>query len=113
MPFNIIFPPAISPFQVEILPLQTKNPEVMACARRLYDALGARGIDVLLDGRDGRPGVKFKDADLIGIPFRVTVGRRFLSDGELEIKDRKTGEVVEIPEAEAIREIENRFKATV
>jgi len=109
---GIIFPPAIAPFQVEILPLQTKNPEVMACARRLHDALEARGMDVLLDDRDGRPGVKFKDADLIGIPFRVTVGRRFLSDGELEVKDRKTGEVVEMPETEVLREIEDRLKAS-
>ena len=108
---GIIFPVAIAPFQVEILPLQTKKPEVMACAQRLYDALRVKGIDVLLDNRDGRPGVKFKDADLIGIPCRVTVGRRFLSDGEVEIKDRKTGEVVEIPEADAIREIEDRLKA--
>ena len=108
---GIIFPVAIAPFQVEILPLQTKKPEVMACAQRLYDALRIKGIDVLLDNRDGRPGVKFKDADLIGIPCRVTVGRRFLSDGEVEIKDRKTGEVVEIPETEAIREIEDRLKA--
>jgi len=109
---GIIFPVAIAPFQVEILPLQTKKLEVMACAQRLYDALRVKGIDVLLDNRDGRPGVKFKDADLIGIPCRVTVGRRFLSDGEVEIKDRKTGEVVEIPEAEAIREIEDRLKAS-
>jgi prolyl-tRNA synthetase len=107
---GIIFPVAIAPFQVEILPLQTKNPEVMACAQRLYDALRAKGLDVLLDNRDGRPGVKFKDADLIGIPCRVTIGRRYLSDGEVEIKDRKTGEVVEIPEAEALRKIEDKIK---
>jgi len=109
---GIIFPVAIAPFQVEILPLQTKKPEVMACARELYGALRAKGMDVLLDDRDGRPGVKFKDADLIGIPCRVTVGRRFLSDGEVEIKDRKTGKVVEVPVDSALPEIENCLKVS-
>ena len=67
----------------------------------IYDALLEAGIDVLLDDRDERPGVKFKDADLVGIPFRVTVGPKGLDNGVVEVKSRRTGETRDLPVAHA------------
>ena len=64
----------------------------MAAAEDLYDDLRRRGIDVLLDDRDARAGVKFADAELIGIPYRVTIGPKVLADGEVELTPRRTGE---------------------
>jgi len=69
------------------------NPECMQIAEALYEELRGDGMEVLLDDRDLRPGGKFKDADLIGIPTRVTIGERGLADDALEIRDRRTGEV--------------------
>jgi prolyl-tRNA synthetase len=67
-----------------------KQPAVSDAAGALYDALRGKGIDVLLDDRDERPGVKFKDADLIGIPYRITVGPKGLEEGKVEVTRRKT-----------------------
>jgi prolyl-tRNA synthetase len=85
---GIQWPMSIAPFQVAILPLQ-KDAAVTEAAESLYAALGERGIEVVLDDRDERPGGKFKDADLIGVPLRVAVGARSLKDGKLEVKWRK------------------------
>ena len=75
--------------------------EVMEAAQKLYDELRAMGLDVLMDDRDLRPGVKFKDADLIGIPLRVVVGAKGLKEGAVELKHRRSGDVEMIPVAEA------------
>jgi len=83
-----ILPVSIAPFEVEVLQLNNDNPDVVAEAQRIYDELRQRGIDVLLDDRDARAGVKFKDADLIGIPLRLVVGERGLKDGKVEIRRR-------------------------
>ncbi len=85
---GICWPANIAPFSVHICALDVRDDEVMAMARRLHDDLEAAGIETLLDDRDLRPGHKFKDADLIGIPMRVTVGKRGLSDGIVEFKLR-------------------------
>jgi prolyl-tRNA synthetase len=90
---GIIFPPAIAPFTVMVTPVGAKNEEIDSAAERVYRDLRASGIDVLMDDRDERPGVKFKDADLIGIPFRVTVGKKALADGNVELRNRQTREV--------------------
>ena len=76
---------AIAPYQVLLTPIG-KDEEPMQVAEKLYDELSAKGVEVLLDDRNERPGVKFKDADLLGIPLRVTIGKRGLSDGKLELK---------------------------
>lgn len=88
---GIIFPPPLAPYQVEILPLQIQEGDVIAAAETLYDQLSTQGAEVLLDDRDERAGVKFKDADLIGIPIRVTIGKKSLKNGEVEVRLRSTG----------------------
>ncbi len=98
---GIVFPLPIAPFQVIILNLGFTDNEISAAAQSLYQELLARGIDVLFDDRDERPGSKFKDADLLGIPLRVTVGKRFASDGLVEIRKRQDGSTTELPLAEA------------
>lgn len=89
---GIIFPMAIAPFQVLITLLNPKDEQVVTVGDELYEHLLQAGIEVLLDDRDERPGSKFKDADLIGIPIRVTVGHRSLKDGTLEVRVRSVGE---------------------
>ena len=90
---GIRWPRSLAPFDVVILPVALANPECMQIAEALYEELRGDGMEVLLDDRDLRPGGKFKDADLIGIPTRVTIGERGLADDALEIRDRRTGEV--------------------
>ena len=89
---GMILPMPIAPVQVVLLNLSTKDEEITQAAEGLYKECLARGVEVLMDDRDERPGVKFKDADLIGIPIRLTVGRSFSKDGVVEIRSRRTGE---------------------
>ncbi|OCL27128.1 proline--tRNA ligase [Orenia metallireducens] len=89
--YGIVWPKALAPFLVEILVLG-KNNEVSERAEQIYHELTSEGIDVLLDDRKERAGVKFNDADLIGCPIRITIGGRSLKEGTLEVKLRKTGE---------------------
>ncbi len=105
---GIVLPPAIAPFQVVITPANNAEAEQMRTAQAIYDECGALGLDALLDDRNERPGVKFKDADLIGIPWRVTIGKR-LSSGMVELVERKTREVTEAPPAEAARNLKARL----
>jgi prolyl-tRNA synthetase len=84
---GIQWPMAIAPYHVILTPIG-KEPEPKEVAEKLERELEARGVEVLLDDRDERPGVKFKDADLIGIPLRITIGKRGLADGKLELKRR-------------------------
>ncbi len=100
---GIVWPMALAPFHVVILAMQPKSAEVMAAARTLHDSLGARGVDVLLDDRDERPGFKFKDADLVGYPLRLVVGERGLKDGVVELK-RRNAEGVELVAVDAVVE---------
>jgi prolyl-tRNA synthetase len=98
---GIIFPVQIAPFEVIILPLQMHESTVTDTAERIYGSLRDNGIDVLLDDRNERAGVKFMDADLLGIPLRVTVGSRGVINGEVEVKMRteKTPRPVSIQDA--------------
>ncbi|MCK5554367.1 MAG: proline--tRNA ligase, partial [Deltaproteobacteria bacterium] len=89
-----ILPINIAPFEVEVLPLNNDIDAVVGEAARIYDQLREAGVEVLLDDRDVRPGVKFKDADLIGIPLRITVGEKNLKRGLVEIRRRKNGETI-------------------
>ncbi len=97
---GIVWPDAIAPFTVVLLPLNMhKSPLVRETAERLYAELAGAGIDVLLDDRDERPGVKFADMELIGIPHHVVIGERSLAAGMLEYKHRSGGEREEVPVA--------------
>jgi prolyl-tRNA synthetase len=88
---GIVWPPAIAPYSVVVVPLQVQNAAVVEAAEALAKAFEDAGVDVLLDDRDQRPGVKFKDADLVGIPLRVVVGERGLKEGTIEVKWRNAG----------------------
>jgi prolyl-tRNA synthetase len=89
---GIIWPVPIAPFQVIVTPVNINEPRLAEVAERLYHSLTGKGMEVLLDDRDERAGVKFNDADLIGIPLRITIGPKRLAEGKVEVKIRKTGE---------------------
>lgn len=89
---GISWPVAIAPYHVIIVPVNWRDEESREASQKLYAQLQEAGVEVILDDRDERPGVKFKDADLLGIPLRVTIGPKTLSQGAVEIKTRKSGE---------------------
>jgi prolyl-tRNA synthetase len=97
---GIIWPLPIAPYEVAVLELQQDDDAVIATSKRLYEELQAAGIDVLYDDRDERAGVKFKDADLIGVPYRIAVGKKGLAEGVVELKLRRGTEVRKIKIAE-------------
>lgn len=98
---GIIWPVAIAPYEAVIIPANNKSEEVMAAARKLYEDMEDSRDEVVLDDRNERAGIKFKDADLIGYPVRVTIGKKWQQSGCVEIKIRRSGEVVEVPLEEA------------
>ena len=102
-----VLPLAIAPFEVEVVQLNAKNADVVRESARIYDELRAAGVDVLLDDRDERPGVKFKDADLLGIPLRLVVGEKNIAAGQVEIKRRTDAKAALIPAADAVAEAMN------
>jgi prolyl-tRNA synthetase len=93
---GIVWPSSIAPFDVLLLPLNPSDEAEIGAAERLEKELTGAGLDVLTDDRDLRPGVKFKDADLTGVPLRITIGRK-IKDGIVELFDRKTGNVEDVP----------------
>ena len=102
---GIVWPEAIAPFQVHLLVVNVKEQPLAAMAEALYAELGAAGVEVLYDDRDERPGVKFKDADLLGMPLRLTVGARARKEGLVEIRRRRTGEVETATPAEIVARV--------
>ena len=98
---GIIWPMSIAPFQVLLLPINTKDKATQKVCDELYVELQNRGVEIILDDRDERPGVKFKDADLVGIPLRVTVGPKGLEKGCIELRWRRDGKTGEIPVSQA------------
>ena len=107
---GIIWPDPIAPFQVVLVPLNLqKSDRVRAATERLYAELTEAGIEVLLDDRDARPGVKFADAELLGIPHRLVVAERGLEAGKLEYRHRRDSESTEFPAAEALSFIRARL----
>jgi prolyl-tRNA synthetase len=109
---GILWPMALAPYQVMVSPL-AKDAEVMQAAERVYAELGAAGVEVLLDDRDERAGVKFKDADLLGIPLRVTIGKRGLAEGKVELKARGSSEVELIALDDCAAELGRRIRAAL
>ena len=107
---GISMPVTIAPFEVVITPVKISDPVVREAADKIYADFKSRGIDVLLDDRDMSPGVKFKDADLIGIPYRVTLGKK-LSEGIAEVVERRGSVKHEVPVAEAVAWVADRVAA--
>ena len=102
---GILWPLSIAPYQVVVVPLQVQNAAVVEAAEALVSRFEAAGVDVLLDDRDARPGVKFKDADLIGVPLRVVVGERGLKEGTIEVKWRQADAAHHVPAGTAAEAI--------
>jgi len=102
---GLLWPMSIAPYEVVLTVVKVDHDESMAVAERLYDELRAAGVDVLLDDRDGRPGVKFADAELVGIPLRVAIGPRGLDNGQLEFTVRSNGEKVDVPIDEVVARV--------
>jgi len=95
---GIIWPDPLAPYHVALIPLNLqKSARVRAAADALYAALGAAGIDVLYDDRDARPGVKFADAELLGIPHRLVLGERGLEAGSCEYRHRRAADSQDLP----------------
>ena len=103
---GIIWPFSIAPFHVLLLPINYQDKSIAEATDRLYQQLQSRGVEVLLDDRDERPGVKFKDADLVGIPLRVTIGAKGLAKNCFELRWRSDGRVDEIAVAAAAEKIQ-------
>jgi prolyl-tRNA synthetase len=102
---GIIWPLSIAPFQVLILPVNLKETAAREMAEGLYAELSREGIETLLDDREESPGGKFKDADLIGIPVRITIGPRALKEGVVEIRSRKTREEWKLPRGQVLQKV--------
>jgi prolyl-tRNA synthetase len=97
---GMALPASIAPFDVVVTPVNSSNEEQRSTAGEIYEQCRSLGLDVLLDDRDERPGVKFKDADLIGIPYRITVGKK-LAQGQVELVERRGRTSEDVPVAEA------------
>ena len=97
---GIIWPISLAPFQAVILPVNFSDDAVHSAAKKIYKSLWELGVKALLDDRSDRLGVKFKDAELLGIPIQIIVGPKNLGEGKIEIKLRKTGEsqLISFPE---------------
>ncbi len=102
---GIIWPAAIAPFHAVVIPVNNADPGQRELAEKVYDELAAGGVEVVLDDRDERAGVKFKDADLIGYPLKVTIGAKAVAERQVEVKTRRSGEVRFFPLAEAVNGI--------
>ena len=106
---GIIFPVPLAPYPVTILNLGNKDEGITAVAEQLYSQLQEAGIDAFLDDRDERPGSKFKDADLLGFPFRITVGKRYAESGMVELRRRRDGFTEEVEVASLVKLVRQRL----
>jgi prolyl-tRNA synthetase len=106
---GIIWPAAIAPYQLLIIPVNVNDTKSMDVAEEMYAALEEKGFEVLIDDRDERAGVKFKDADLIGIPYRIIIGEKNLKEGLVELKERKTGKIEKVKVEEAMEIIAKKL----
>lgn len=109
--WGCIWPISIAPYEVIVIPVDMKKPQMVESAEQIYRELQAAGIEVVLDDRAQKAGPKFKDADLIGFPFKIVAGRGIERDGTVELKHRVGGETEELPIAEAIARVIELVKA--
>ncbi len=110
-PDGIIFPIPLAPFHILLIPISLQDDQTVAAARTLYHDLTAAGLEVLFDDRDERPGVKFKDGDLLGIPFRVVLGPKTLAQQAAEVRSRRTREMELLPLPSLVAELQRRVQA--
>ena len=108
---GLCLPVSIAPYHVSLVLLDTVDSPVGQLAQRFSDELWATGVEVLFDDRTERAGVKFADADVIGLPLRITMGRRGFTDGTAEVRDRATGATTVVPLDEVVAEVRNRITA--
>ncbi len=109
---GIIWPVSVAPYQAIIIPANSKSEEQCEMAEKIYNDLMAQGVETLLDDRNERPGVKFKDADLIGVPVRVVVGKK-IGEGIVEYKERRNGEMVEKTVDDAVKDVVEFVKGSM
>jgi prolyl-tRNA synthetase len=107
---GIVFPIPIAPFEAIILPLQIHDSEVFETSEKIYRGLLENGVDVLIDDREDRAGVKFNDADLLGIPIRVTVGKKGVKEGRVEVKLRAESDIHDVLIKDAVADVSRRVK---
>ena len=108
---GISFPASIAPFHVIITPVNIKDEKLRTLAEDLYAQLTKQGIEVLFDDRDDRPGVKFNDADLIGIPYRITIGPKKLADNKVEVVTRSTRKSEDVAVTDVVRVLTEKLAA--
>jgi prolyl-tRNA synthetase len=111
---GIVWPWTLAPFHVHLVPIVSKDGQQLAVAEALYTELEQAGFEVLMDDRDERAGVKFKDADLLGCPIRITVGQGLAKDGVIEVRERATRAERKVPRAQVldtVKEIAARLSA--
>ena len=102
---GLCWPVSVAPFEAVVVPISGRDEAVTGVAERIYGELRDAGVEVIIDDRDARPGVKFSDIELVGIPYRVTVGPRALAAGNVELTDRATGETTHVPVESAVESV--------
>ncbi|MGH7805048.1 MAG: His/Gly/Thr/Pro-type tRNA ligase C-terminal domain-containing protein, partial [Candidatus Binatia bacterium] len=107
---GIVWPIPLAPIPALVVPVARNDEAQWTVAERIHRELVDRGVDAWIDDRDERPGVKFKDADLIGVPLRVTVGPKALARGAVELKERAAEKAVEVPVGEAAGRVADEVK---
>jgi prolyl-tRNA synthetase len=110
-PDGIIFPMPLAPFQIMLVPIAVNDTATMEMAGKLYDDLTGVGLEVLFDDRDERPGIKFKDADLLGIPYRVVLGPKTLAKQAAEVRSRRSREMELMPLQSLVGALGERIRA--
>jgi prolyl-tRNA synthetase len=108
---GIIWPVSVAPYEVEVIPLSIGDDVVWPVAEQVADGLAKEGVEVVLDDRKERAGVKFNDADLMGFPYQVVCGKKAVKNGNVEVKDRATGERSELPIAEVVATLAARVRS--
>lgn len=109
---GILWPVSIAPFHVVVIPVSNKDSRQVETAERIYGGLVEAGVEAVIDDRNERPGVKFKDADLVGYPLRITVGKS-LAEGKVELRHRRDGEVVMLLETEVVKRVREIISASL
>jgi prolyl-tRNA synthetase len=108
---GIVWPVATAPYEVVVTAVSAEDAPTVEASEMIYQGLIDAGVDAILDDRDERPGVKFADSELIGFPYRITVGPRGLADGLVEVLERRTGEVEKVPVGEAVGRLSARVES--